>query len=50
MEAIEQEADKAGITFAKAIEICSANAWAGFKASWLAKVDNENPDYSSVGD
>ena len=50
MEAIEEEAGKAGITFSKAIEVCCANSWAGFKASWLAKAASDNPDYSSVGD
>ncbi len=50
MEAIEEEAGKAGIAFSKAIEVCCANSWAGFKASWLAKAASENPDYSSVGD
>lgn len=31
---IEREAAKAGITLGEAIEICAAEGWAGFKASW----------------
>ena len=35
MEAIEDEARKAGMTFPQAIEMCCVNAWAGFKATWV---------------
>ena len=31
---IEREAAKAGITLGEAIEVCAAEGWAGFKASW----------------
>ena len=37
LESIQTEAEKAGISFGKAIETCCVESWAGFKASWMEK-------------
>ena len=34
LDALQREADKAGLTFEQAIRICCENGWAGFKAHW----------------
>lgn len=34
---VELEAQKAGVSFANAVEICTKNNWSGFKASWDIK-------------
>lgn len=48
MERIEKEAQKAGMTFAEAIETCCANSWAGFNADWCKQAGSI--DYSKLGD
>lgn len=35
LKTIQSEADKAGVTLAKAIKIAASNSWAGFKAAWV---------------
>lgn len=48
MEKIEKEAERAGMTFAQAIETCCANSWAGFKADWCSSSGEIN--YATLGD
>lgn len=49
IEAIEREAEKAGITLPLAIQKCVEESWGGFKASWL-NGSSVSIDYSHVVD
>ncbi len=50
IDAIEKEAIRGNIDLPKAIHHCCENAWAGFKVSWLLKLNSEEPDYANIGD
>lgn len=43
IEIVQSEAMLAGITLTQAIECCSENMWAWFKASWYAKLPVDKP-------
>lgn len=35
LEAIQREADKAGLSLQQALQVCCARGWQGFKAEWV---------------
>jgi hypothetical protein len=50
LELIRQEAEQAGISFAKAVECCVENMWAWFKASWYAKLPSSGTSCGGAHD
>lgn len=46
-QSVKLEAEKAGVSPAEAVGICAANAWQGFKASWLERPLNGSSSKNS---
>ena len=42
LELLRSEGEKARMTLLQVVETCCGNGWAGFKASWLSKVNGNN--------
>ena len=42
LELLRSEGEKAHMTLLQVIEHCCANAWAGFRASWLTRANGSN--------
>jgi hypothetical protein len=40
INAVQREAQTAGISFARAVEVAAENSWQGFKAAWYANLQN----------
>jgi hypothetical protein len=50
IQGVEREAVRAGISFAKAVEICAEKSWTGFNSAWDWVGKQPQQDYARRGD